>query len=269
MRTGGKQLLLLAGAAVLTTVLYLAPQKAKKDSEKIIDPFSFESILEDSKKSLKKQEVEKINMFEAALKKDSSSLIVIDSLAQIWDNLNKPHISARYFELRAERRPDEKSWLNSAYRYFDAFKMISDSAFRKMYVEKAIACYQKVLEINPENLDAKTDLGISYAEGTSSPMQGIMLLREVIQKNPKHEMALFNLGILSVKSGQYEKAVERFESVLEVNPQNKEARFLLGRTYQLMGKTDLALKNLEPIRQTNDTEFNSEVNNLINQINNH
>lgn len=271
MRTSSKQLLLVAGAVVLTVALYFAPQKVEKEkeNEKTNNPFSFEAILADSKSGLKRQEVEKINVVEAAYLKDTSSLLLIDSLGKMWDRLNSPQVAARYFELLAEKKQDEKSWINAAYRYFDAFRIINDSSFRKMYVEKAISAYQKVLEINPENLDAKTDLGICYAEGTSSSMQGIMMLREVVQKNPRHEMALFNLGVLSVKSGQYEKAVERFEKVIEVNPKNKEARFLLGRTYMMMGKSDLALKNLEVIRESNDTEFNTEVNNLINQINNH
>ena len=269
MRTSSKKILLVAGAAVLTVALYFAPQNVKKEKETINNPFSFETILADSKNGLKRQEVEKINVVEMAYLKDTSSLTLIDSLGKMWDRLNNPQVAARYFELLAEKKPNEKNWINAAFRYFDAFRLVNDSSFRKMYVEKAISAYQKVLEINPENLDAKTDLGICYAEGTSTPMQGILMLREVVQKNPRHEMALFNLGVLSVKSGQYEKAVDRFEKVVEVNPNNKEARFLLGRTYMMMGKSDLALKNLEVIRESNDTEFNTEVNNLINQINNH
>jgi len=74
---------------------------------------------------------------------------------------------------------------------------------------------------------------------------------------------------LSVKSGQYDKALERFQKVLEINPANKEARLLLGRTYSLMGNKDLALENLNMIRESNDPRLNEEVQNLINQIVNH
>jgi tetratricopeptide (TPR) repeat protein len=268
MRTGIKQFLVIAGAAGLIVLLYFAPQKVKKEKEEKVEPFSFKTILTEAKGSLKRQEAERISSIESVYLKDTNSVVLLDSLGKAWDAVNMPQISAHYFELLAERKPDERNWINAAFRYYDAFRISGDSMFRKMNVDKAIASYKKVLEINPKNLDAKTDLGICYAEGTNSPMQGIMMLREVVQENPKHEMALFNLGVLSIKSAQYDKAVDRFEKVLELNPNNKEARFLLGRTYISMGKSDLALKNLQMIRNTSDSEFNNEVNNLISKINN-
>src|SRR4051812_5466831 len=120
-----------------------------------------------------------------------------------------PQISAHYYENSAELNPTEKSWINAAFRYYDASHLASDSVVRKQFTDKAVMAYQNVLKINPDNLDAKTDLALCYAEGPA-PMQGIMLLREVVAKNPNHEMAQYNLGILSVKSGQYDKAVIRF-----------------------------------------------------------
>ena len=270
MQAGSKQLLLIAGAVLLTATLYFAPQKNKKEdhSETPGTGFSFEAVLSEAKGQLKRQEVDQIDKIEESLKSHAGSAVLLDSLGKMWDKQNAPQVSAVYFEQIAEANPTEKNWLNAAFRYYDAFRLISDSAYRKMYVDKAISSYKKVLAINPNNLNAKTDLGICYAEGTSSPMEGIMMLREVVKENPNHEMAQYNLGILSVKSSQYEKAVERFEKVLEINPTNKEARFLLGRTFLMMGKKDLALKNLEMIRETENSRLNQEVNNLINQINN-
>ncbi len=271
MQTGSKQLLLIAGICLLTVALYFAPRvtEKKNSEEKKAEPFSFGMMLTEAKGQLKRQEAERINVVENALSKEPSSLILIDSLGRMWDRLNMPQISSHYFENAAIIRPDEKSWINAAYRYYDAFRISSDSVLRNVFVEKAIASYKKVLEYNPDNLDAKTDLGLCYADGTSSPMQGIMLLREVVEKKPEHEMAQFNLGILSLKSRQYDKAVDRFQKVLEINPSNKEARFLLGRTYSLMGKNDLALEHLNMIRETNDARLNEEVQILINQIINH
>jgi tetratricopeptide (TPR) repeat protein len=270
MRTGSKQLLLIAGATALTAALYFAPKVIINDSgtNKSGNEFSFDALAAEAKGQLKRQEAEQINSVEAELKKNPSSLNLIDSLGKMWDRLNMPQVSSHYYELVAENNQDEKSWINTAYRYYDAFRITGDSTLRKFYVEKAILSYQNVLKINPDNLDAKTDLGLCYAEGTSSPMQGITLLREVVEKNPRHEMAQFNLGILSVRSGQYDKAVERFQKVLEINPSNKEARFLLGRTFSAMGKNDLALENLNMIKESGDSQFNEEVKNLINKINN-
>jgi tetratricopeptide (TPR) repeat protein len=273
MRTSGKQLLLIAGGVTLTALLYLAPQKVQKKNDKP-DSFpgnsqiTFEGINKEAKGQLKRQEAEQINVVESALSKDPSSVELNDSIGRMWDRLNQPQVSAHYFEKSAEKSNTETEWISAAYRFYDASHLTNDSISKKYYTDKAVRSYQNVLKINPDNLDAKTDLALCYAEGPA-PMQGILLLREVVAKNPQHEMAQYNLGILSVKSGQYDKAISRFETVLQINPKNTEARFLLGRTYATTGKKELALKNLEMIKGSKDPRLNEQVNILINQINNH
>ena len=270
MRLNGKQWLLIAGGAILTAALYLAPQKLQKTESQPLEvaAISFDMFNKQAKGQLKRQESEKINELEAALKSDAGSVTLNDSIARVWDRLGQPQISSHYYQQIAEKSQNEKSWINAAYRYYDASRLTTDSLVGKYFTDKAVVAYQNVLKINPDNLDAKTDLALCYADGTN-PMQGIMLLREVVEKNPNHEMAQYNLGILSVKSGQYDKAIVRFEKVLEINPQNAEARFLLARTYVSQGKKDLALKNLEMIKGSGNSQLDEQVSILINQINNH
>ncbi|MBK6837141.1 MAG: tetratricopeptide repeat protein [Bacteroidetes bacterium] len=273
MRIGNKQLLFVAGAIVLSAILYLAPkQLSKVEGKTEVAPmgFTFEGLLSQAKNQLKRQESEPIRLVENSLLKDTTNTLLLDSLGRLWDQAQFPVISSHYFEAIAKLKPDEKNWINAAYRYFDAFKSTGDSTLRKVMVESAIASYKKVLEINPKNLDAQTDLGVCYAEGTGNPMQGILMLREVVKENPEHESAQFNLGILSVKSGQMEKAVERFEKVLLINPKRLEARYILGQTYMKLGNNEKALLNLEQVKkESSDPQLNQEVNSLISQINNH
>lgn len=49
-------------------------------------------------------------------------------------------------------------------RYFDAFKSGKDSLEASYFLSAAITSYNKVLELNPSNLNAKTDLGILYCK---------------------------------------------------------------------------------------------------------
>jgi tetratricopeptide (TPR) repeat protein len=232
MQARSQQLLLVAGASALTVALYLAPQKVTK--EKVVqatEVSGFDSRLETAKRSLQRQEADLISNLEAQVQKENGNLSLLDSLGRRWDALQKPGIAAHYFEVHATKDDEEKNWLNAAYRYFDAFQMTTDSVEKADMVQHAIQCYENVLKKNPQNLDAKTDLGICYAEGTGNPMQGIMMLREVVKENPEHENAHFNRGILSMRSGQYEKATERFEKVLSVNPARKELYVFIGRSY--------------------------------------
>ena len=84
---------------------------------------------------------------------------------------------------------------------------------------------------------------------TPSPMQGIMLLREVLDADPTNELALFNLGILSMRSNQYTKAVERFQQILSSHPQNTKAQFYLGVRLVELGRTEEAVKVLADVKQ--------------------
>ena len=100
-------------------------------------------------------------------------------------------------------------------------------------------------------------------------MKGILLLREVVEQDPGHSNAQFNLGVLSVRSGQLDKAIERFEKVLETQPDKVEARYLLGRTLIQLGQGEKGVEQLKQIQKyTSDPQVLEEVNKLIHQVNN-
>jgi Flp pilus assembly protein TadD len=78
---------------------------------------------------------------------------------------------------------------------------------------------------------------MTYVAG-SEPMTGIMMLREVIEQEPENELAIYNLGILAITSGQLEKAIERFEKLKELDPENPEANFYLGYCLFELGRKE-------------------------------
>lgn len=104
-----------------------------------------------------------------------------------------------------------------------------------------------------------------------SPMEGIMLLREVLEKDPENIDAHWHLGVFSVESRQFEKAVERFEKVCELDsslePKYKEAYFYLGNLYANLGEKEKAIKNFYQLLSLNpNEELKSETEELIEQL---
>ncbi|MFM9028414.1 MAG: tetratricopeptide repeat protein [Bacteroidota bacterium] len=180
----------VAGAIVLTVALYLAPRdrSVKPEISSTIDGL-FESVLENSKAGLPKAVTDSVLVLEKMLQSNPEDTSVMAELGRRWDRMGVWPVSAHYFEQVAKRSPGERQWLNAAYRYFDAFKASNDTSVAQIYAENAIRCYQEVLKLAPENLDAKTDLGVCYAESSPNPMQGIVMLREVVEKKPDHENA--------------------------------------------------------------------------------
>lgn len=164
-----------------------------------------------------------------------NKLELASQLASLYATVAK-HDSAGYFyEEVAKARPTEKNYQQAADQYFEAFSFAANEQRARQLGTKSREMYEEVLRNNPTNLDAKTNVAMTYIAG-ESPMQGIQLLREVIATDPRNEKALFNLGILSIQSNQYDKAVERFRELVKVNPEHVNGNFYLGVALAETGK---------------------------------
>jgi tetratricopeptide (TPR) repeat protein len=83
---------------------------------------------------------------------------------------------------------------------------------------QAIDAYKKSLELNPNNADVLTDLGIMYRR-SGQPREAIVKFDKAISINPKHETARFNKGIVLMHDlGDREGAIQAWEDLLEINP---------------------------------------------------
>jgi outer membrane protein len=80
-------------------------------------------------------------------------------------------------------------------------------------------------------------------------MQGITMLREVLAKDPKNELALFNMGMLSIQSGQHDRAIERLEELVTVNPTHIQGHLLLGLAWMNKGDKEKARAQFEKVKQ--------------------
>jgi tetratricopeptide (TPR) repeat protein len=169
-------------------------------------------------------------------------------LSDFYLDIRKFDSSAKYAEAVALLEPTEKNFLRAGDRYYDAFGFSAESKKTVNLGVKTREWYQKALDKNPNLLSAKANLAMTYVS-TETPMQGIMLLREVLATDPTNEVALFNLGLLSMRSNQYEKAIERFRQLLKVRPANFKARFYLGVSLAQTGKNKEALEELSIVKQ--------------------
>ncbi len=156
--------------------------------------------------------------------------------------------SAAYYAGKlAENTPNERTNLLAGDAYFEAFGFAVDDQKSAYLGEQTRAFYKKALDNNPNLLTAKANMAMTYVS-TQTPMQGIMLLREVLQQDPTNELALFNLGLLSMKSGQYQRAIDRFRQILTHNPASRKAQFYLGISLAEAGQKDEARKVLAQVK---------------------
>jgi Flp pilus assembly protein TadD len=96
----------------------------------------------------------------------------------------------------------------------------------------------------PGNIDAQIDQAVNLVEGTGQIMQGVGMLKKVEQVQPDNKRMLLYLGILSMQSGQTDKAVTRFEKLTKL-PADGDKSYpyyfrYLGQAYQATGQNDKA-----------------------------
>lgn len=74
-----------------------------------------------------------------------------------------------------------------------------------------------------------------------NPMEGITILREIVADDQDNVDAHYWLGVFSVKSGQYDKAIERFNKVMTIEPNYLAAYIDMGGLYMEMDSAQKAL----------------------------
>jgi tetratricopeptide (TPR) repeat protein len=177
---------------------------------------------------------------------------------------------AVYGQSAAEMDNTEKAWLTAADAFMKAGKFSNDANKANLY-KSAIKDFGKVLAMNPDNLSAKVKLGTCYVESASllgnQPMTGITLLREVLQKDSTNTEANLQLGLFSVTSQQYDKAIARFQRILRIDSTHVDMYVYLGDTYLSMGKKKEAIENYENYKaKVKDTLIVRNIDNYIKKL---
>ncbi|MRX47590.1 tetratricopeptide repeat protein [Pedobacter puniceum] len=211
---------------------------------------SQESISAVAKQNINASLAAEIEKLEKELKgaSDDEALALQKQLAQKWEDVNQPLPAAFAYEAIATKQPTLESWLKAGDKFTEGYQNYSDTTAIPGLIEKAKNAYSKALELNKESLEAQTGLGVAYVSEGKSPMQGIQMLLAVVQKDPKNLSANLNLGLFSMKSGQFNKAVDRFKTVISVDPK-PEAYFYLATSYENLGMKKEAIAAYEKSKE--------------------
>ena len=85
--------------------------------------------------------------------------------------------------------------------------------------------------------------------------------------DPENVNALTNLGYFAIQSGQYDKAIERFEKVLQIDSLNAEAYLYLTDVYLSQDEVEKGIETLEEYKKmVNDPLVKKQVDDYIKEI---
>jgi tetratricopeptide (TPR) repeat protein len=178
-----------------------------------------------------------------------NSAIFADSLAGLYKKATLFDSAALFAEQANSFFESPERTLKAGEAYFEAFTFAMEQSKRKELAMKSRAFFEKVLQQNANNLDVKTKMALTYFGTGEPPMQGVSLLREVLAQDPKFKPALFNMGMLSVQSGQYGKAIEWLNQLLAISPDDVQGRLLLGVAYVNQGDKEKAREQFEQVKK--------------------
>ena len=194
------------------------------------------------------------------------STIFADSLISVFARNEWYDSAAFYAGQLAEASSNGNSDEKALKLYYQAFTFALDENRARMLGEKVRYFGEAVLSQNPDDFEAKSMMAMTYL-ATAEPMKGIQMLREVVEEDENNELAIYNLGLVSMQSGHYDKAVDRFKKVVDLNPDHLQAQFFLGVSYFETGKKAKARQQFERIQSlSNDPEVVANAENYLNKL---
>lgn len=246
-----KQIIVIVIVVVLMGGLLARPIKGLVDEDKSTDgqtstvsssAFNLQSVSEIAKQTINASLAQEITALEEKLDEanDDQKLALLEQLAQKWDDVAKSAPQGFIYEEMAEISPKFEYWLKAGDAYRAAYTNLQDTTMSAELNKLAITSYEKATRLDENNLDAKTGLGAAMVTGTDNPMAGIALLQEVVAKDPKNIQANKTLGLFSLQSRQFDKAIERFNTVVELKP-DAESFFYLATGYENIGLKNEAI----------------------------
>ncbi len=115
------------------------------------------------------------------------------------------------------------------------------------YGPPALASFQHLLEIDPNNLEALRGLG-NIAYDRQDRDQAIDYYRKYLAQKPDDPEVRTDLGTMLFENGDPEGSEREFKQVIEKHPQFFQAHFNLGIVYEARGDREAAKRQLEKAR---------------------
>jgi len=169
--------------------------------------------------------------------------VVVSDGAALWN----PESGQVLFDFSVEELADRMSSIpranDEAEELYDVACEVETSS-----PDQAREVYERLLEIDPDHVDAHVNLGrLLHEDG--APAAAEKHYRRAVDLDPDHEIAAFNLGVALEDLGRFKDAIDAYLRALELDPQNADAHFNLAGLYERRGEKAAALRHLKTYKR--------------------
>jgi tetratricopeptide (TPR) repeat protein len=265
MSTSTKTIIgILAGATGLAVLLYIAPKTLDNgheghDHANETASADLSVFVQATEKKMPPSEKAKYDFW----RKQNQ----FDSLMSFWTLNKRPDLAAFFAEAKANKSQIAQDWSLAGERYYNAARFVTDNTELPSVYQSGIRCLRAAISKGDKESKTKIVLASCYVEGTENPMEGISLLREVEKTDSNNVQLQLAFAGFSMKSGQTDKAVKRFNNVLRIDSNYIEAYLYLADAYEQQSDTLNTIKMLEAYAlKTNDLTSRMEVKKYIEEL---
>jgi tetratricopeptide (TPR) repeat protein len=165
------------------------------------------------------------------------------------------HILLANALIEEDRKHEAKKSLRSAIdldsTFAEAYCNLAVVLHSQGYLNEARFNYEKAIALDSLLIEARAGLGTLLCRGKDL-VQGLDYLGKVIESDPEHSGALYNMAVAYHKLEDYKRSIKHLESLMAFDPDFPGARASLARSYYSLGlvrlqaeQSDLAIKLLE------------------------
>jgi tetratricopeptide (TPR) repeat protein len=199
---------------------------------------SIDTILHHAKENLSADQITRLTFLENSITRGNVSeqkTHIYHQLAKFWRDTGRTFEPYAWYTGEAARLENsEKSLTFAAHLYLNNLRLEDNPQLKQWKALEAKDLFERSLKLNPANDSAQVGLGAAYLYGglSQNPMEGIMKIRQVTERDSNNVYAQMTLGQASLMSGQLDKAAERFTNVIRKQPRNWEAMLALADVYE-------------------------------------
>jgi tetratricopeptide (TPR) repeat protein len=237
------QKIVLFATLLLFGVLYFgfdtkAPEREKLETSRQIQGEStgIETLLTEAKSSLSTSQITDIETMEVSLetaKTDKEKAVILKKISGLWYSQSNFPIAGEYAEKVAMIENVDSAWSIAGATYFSGLQQSKDQKIRDFCAQRATKAFESAASLAPNDASHRVNVALVYAENppADNPMKAVLLLKDLEVKYPEAPSVYNALGRLAIKTGQWQKAVDRLEKSWVLDKKNIKTPCLLAKAY--------------------------------------
>lgn len=259
---------LIAFGVILFAVLYfgfstLPPKQAEINQARVINQemTDVNALRKLADEDLSADDLVEIHNIERKLQKDvagEEKITLLKSLSGNWYRLKQYALAGFYAQKIAESNNTAEAWSISGTSYATGVINSKDKAQKSYCFNRAVTAFENASSLEPGNINHQVNLALCYVENPleDQPMKGVMMMLDLLEKNPESVPVLSNLGRLGIRTGQFDKAIARLEKAKTLAPNNANVTLLLSEAYNGLGNREKAFEYLNEYKEMVDAASN-------------